>query len=201
MIDFVAFSVKSIILALAIVGGTKIIEPTPVENTRPKSPFAPIYTEPAPFHFNSGVIENKDELCEKHAECKKLAEAVFFESRGEPIDGQYAVAYAVINRRDTENRWGDTVTSVVNQKIMGNCQFSYVCELNNDVRRKMISNNPESWSQSLEVAFNVFNFEVPDLTNGADHFYNPRKVSRTPHFAKVYEYVATIGEHKFYRSN
>jgi len=50
-----------------------------------------------------------------------LAQAVYFESRGEPLDGQLAVARVVINRADS-NRFPDDYCSVVTQRA----QFSFV---------------------------------------------------------------------------
>lgn len=143
--------------------------------------------------------ETDSEFCYNQPQCRHLAEAIFFESRGEPIKGQYAVAFAIINRRD-DKRWPNTVKGVVDQRIRGTCQFSYVCQLDTELRSKMIANRDTIWDKSLQVAHDVYYFAVPDLTDGADHFYNPKKVSRTPRFARVYEYVATIGDHKFYKS-
>ena len=43
-----------------------------------------------------------------------LAEAIYFEARGEPLDGQVAVGEVILNRVDAEN-YPDDVCGVVNQ--------------------------------------------------------------------------------------
>lgn len=151
--------------------------------------------------FNHHKLQFKErvDFCSEHKQCKTLAEAVFFESRGEPVTGQYAVAFAVMNRRDSW-RWPDRIEDVLSQRILGNCQFSYVCELSTYERQTMIAKRQKIWERSLDVAYNAYYYVVHDFTNGADHFYNPDKVASTPKFARVYDFVATIGNHKFYRS-
>lgn len=142
----------------------------------------------------------KTRNCENNRFCKTLAEAIFFEGRGESIDGQYAIAYTVINRRDA-GRWPDDVVSVVNQRINGTCQFSYVCQFSRESLSNKIRSERESWTTALTVAYDVYYYETYDNTGGADHYYNPDKVSRTPRFAQVYTSVADIGNHKFFRSH
>jgi hypothetical protein len=69
-----------------------------------------------------------DELVARHAEHQTrdveqecLATAVYFEARGEPIDGQLAVADVVLNRTES-GRYPDTICEVVKQPW----QFSFV---------------------------------------------------------------------------
>ncbi len=62
-------------------------------------------------------------------EFKCLAEALYFEARGETVKGQVAVAEVILNRRDS-GLFPDSVCGVVHQ---GNgrrnqCQFSYTCD-------------------------------------------------------------------------
>ncbi len=54
-------------------------------------------------------------------EMRCLAQAVYFESRGEPLDGQLAVARVVINRTES-SQFPDDYCSVVTQRA----QFSFV---------------------------------------------------------------------------
>ena len=50
------------------------------------------------------------------AEWQCLAEAIYFEARGEPIEGQVAVAEVVLNRVD-DRRYPKTVCGVTNQGV------------------------------------------------------------------------------------
>jgi hypothetical protein len=58
-----------------------------------------------------------------------LTEALYFEARGEPIEGQYAVAEVILNRVDHAN-YPDSVCDVVNEGTGRRfaCQFTYTCD-------------------------------------------------------------------------
>lgn len=198
--DLLKFTFGSIVGCALLAGISNIVDAVNQPITEIKLPLSTSYDHTY-FRFQSGAVEGSDKFCEQNRQCKKLAEAIFFESRGEPIRGQYAVAFAIINRRDSW-RWPDEVEDVIAQRIRGVCQFSYVCDLDEETREEMIASrvNADDWKKSLDIAYDVYYYEVQDFTNGADHFYNPKKVSRTPHFANVYEFVTVIGDHKFYRS-
>lgn len=158
-------------------------------------------TIPLELNVSPEPVRQPEEIqCYMNPQCQKLAEAIFFEGRGESRIGQIAIAYTIINRRDSW-KWPDTVKEVVDEKRGKTCQFSYHCELTIKEKIEKIENELVAWNSSLSVAYEVFNFSVPDVTNGADHYYNPKEVKYTPKFAKVYAYVDTIGNHKFFRSN
>ncbi|RJY10320.1 cell wall hydrolase [Aurantiacibacter aquimixticola] len=65
-----------------------------------------------------GEIDTSGELSR---EVMCLAQAVYFEARGEPLDGQLAVATVVVNRAES-NTFPDDYCSVVTQRS----QFSFV---------------------------------------------------------------------------
>lgn len=135
-------------------------------------------------------------VCYSNNQCKKLAEAVFFEGRGESIRGQYAVAFTVINRRDS-GKYPDTIDGVIAQKRRGICQFSYVCQIKPVQRQVMIKDAPVAWNTALEVAYNAYFFEVKDPTRGADH-YHTKQVK--PVWRKQLYPILALGNHVFYRS-
>ena len=61
------------------------------------------------------------------AEFQCLAEALYFEARGEKVKGQAAVAEVILNRRDS-GLFPNTICGVVHQGGHGGCQFSYRCD-------------------------------------------------------------------------
>ena len=65
---------------------------------------------------------------------KCLAEAVYFEARGEAVRGQIAVAQVVLNRAFS-GKYPDTVCGVVYQNKHRHlaCQFTFACDNNADV--------------------------------------------------------------------
>ena len=63
------------------------------------------------------------------SEMKCLAEAIYFEARGEALEGQYAVGEVIINRvlsRDFPNSVCGVISEGANR--LNACQFSYNCD-------------------------------------------------------------------------
>lgn len=136
--------------------------------------------------------------CFKVRDCSRLAEVAYFEDRGGGVEGMQAVVNVVLNRVNGDS-FPHTISGVIYQKRQTKngvvCQFSYVCELKD---RRM--RDQESKYKAGFVAWQAYRGKLEDTTNGADHYYNPAKVSRTPRFAIEYQRVAVISDHVFYRS-
>lgn len=157
----------------------------------------PAYSKPTERlitqHFSPSLEQRHaahKKLCEHQKPCRTLAEAVYFESRGEPFNGQVAVAHTILNRVK-HKAWPDTVSGVIHQ----GCQFSYNC----DGSKRRGIRNKDAWATSKLVAWGVLNGLYFDPTKGADHYLEPNKVESMPRWTKVYPLVATIGNHKFYK--
>lgn len=132
-----------------------------------------------------------DIKCESHAPCLALAEAIYYEARGESIGGQIAVGWVIINRKHSDRfPTQNTIREVISHK----CHFSYRC----DGSMKNGFTNKKAYTQSLFVAENILNGSFADPTNGADHYLNPKKVKVMPKWTKAYPLVASIGNHDFY---
>ncbi|MEY8840212.1 cell wall hydrolase, partial [Cribrihabitans sp. XS_ASV171] len=58
-----------------------------------------------------------------------LAEALYFEARGEPVKGQFAVAEVILNRVES-SRYPDTFCGVIRQGTgrKYQCQFTFTCD-------------------------------------------------------------------------
>ncbi|MFK7939071.1 MAG: cell wall hydrolase [Roseovarius sp.] len=126
------------------------------------------------------------------AQWRCLAEALYFEARGESVKGQFAVAEVIMNRVDS-GRFPDTVCGVINQGTgrKYQCQFTYTC----DGHAEVIS-EPAAFKQVGRVANLMVNGAERPLTKGATH-YHTRAVR--PKWSKTYPRTATIGVHHFYR--
>ena len=63
------------------------------------------------------------------SEMKCLAEAIYFEARGESIEGQYAVGEVIINRV-LSDEFPNSVCGVISEGAnrLNACQFSYNCD-------------------------------------------------------------------------
>ena len=139
----------------------------------------------------AGVLMTHPELPEQPLEevlC--VTEAIWFESRGEPVAGKYAVAH-VINNRVKSNRFPNTHCEVVNQPY----QFSYL----NDSRPTVIVNNSIdalALEWSVRIAIDITNQRLgSDFTFGSDHYFNPYKAN--PSWRHYGEEVAMVGNHLF----
>ncbi|PRX29891.1 N-acetylmuramoyl-L-alanine amidase [Orenia metallireducens] len=113
-----------------------------------------------------------------------LARAVHAEARGEPFEGQVAVASVVLNRVQS-NKFPNTIYSVIHQKK----QFSSV-----DDGQIYLPPNESSYKAAKEA------FRGSDPTDGALYFYNPitaNPVGRA--WLETREKTIQIGSHVFAR--
>ncbi|MDC1439834.1 cell wall hydrolase [Planktomarina temperata] len=121
-----------------------------------------------------------------------LAEVIYFEARGEPVEGQFAVAEVILNRVDSP-KFPNSICKVVRQGTGRKhaCQFSYNC----DGKLEYIANG-SAYDQTKRVARVSMDRKTRPLTKGAT-FYHANFVS--PSWARSFQHVATIGVHKFYK--
>jgi len=113
-----------------------------------------------------------------------LARAVHAEARGEPFEGQVAVASVILNRV-ISNKFPNTIYSVIHQKK----QFSSV-----DDGQIYLPPNESSYNAAKEA------FRGSDPTEGALYFYNPitaNPVGRA--WLETREKTVQIGSHVFAR--
>lgn len=113
-----------------------------------------------------------------------LATSVYFESKGEPLAGQLAVAHVVLNRAK-QKRFGDSVCGVVTQRG----QFSFV----RGGRLPAVDGGNAAYRTAVAVA-KVALAEAWDSPAPQALYFNAR---RAPFAGKVR--VAAIGNHIFYR--
>ena len=121
-----------------------------------------------------------------------LAEAIYFEARGESLKGQYAVGEVIINRM-ISNSFPNSICGVVSEGSgrLNACQFSYNCDgkLEIIVEKKIYKRISKLSRILLEPSARV-------LTDGAT-FYHAKAVS--PGWAKKFTKTYEIGQHIFYR--
>jgi spore germination cell wall hydrolase CwlJ-like protein len=126
------------------------------------------------------------------AEWQCLAEALYFEARGETVAGQFAVAEVILNRRDLST-YPATVCDVVNQGTGRRfaCQFSYTCDGRADRIRE-----PAAFERVGKIARAMLDGAPRALTDGATHFHT---TAVRPRWARRFPQTARIGSHLFYR--
>ncbi len=126
------------------------------------------------------------------AEWRCLAEALYFEARGETVAGQFAVAEVILNRRDLQ-AYPATVCGVVKQGTGRRfaCQFSYTCDGRADRIRE-----PAAFERAGKIARAMLDGAARALTEGATHFHT---TAVRPRWARRFPQTARIGSHLFYR--
>ena len=124
---------------------------------------------------------------------KCLAEAVYFEARGEAVRGQIAVAQVVMNRAFS-GFYPTTVCGVVYQNKNRHmaCQFTFACDNVADVVRE-----PDMWDRASKIAKAMLDGqlwlpEVGKSTHYHAYWVHPSWVSE---MKKMYKF----GVHTFYR--
>lgn len=118
-----------------------------------------------------------------------LRKALYFEARGESIQGQFAVAEVILNRVDSPD-YPKSVCAVVNARGSGQCAFSYRCDGISDVMRE-----PAPADRAGRIARVMLDGAARSLTSGATYFHT-RYVR--PNWGVVIQ-TAAIGDHLFFR--
>ncbi len=126
-------------------------------------------------------------------ELKCLSEALYFEARGEQIEGQIAVADVIINRKNS-NRFPRTICGVVSEGSHKRhaCQFSYNC----DGKLELIYDK-KTYRRIVKLSSMILNGAFSDVTNGAT-FFHASEVR--PSWSKKFKKTRKIGRHIFYKN-
>lgn len=133
-----------------------------------------------------------EELVREHAgteardeQARCLANAIYFESNGEPLAGQLAVAEVIINRARS-GRFASTLCGVITQRS----QFSFV-------RGGRIPQAPRTsagWRNAVAIAHIAID-DLADSPVSTALFFHARRVSPGWRLRRL----ASVGNHVFYR--
>lgn len=123
-----------------------------------------------------------------------LAEALYFEARGETVKGQFAVAEVILNRVKSA-QFPDTLCGVIKQGTgrKYQCQFSYHCD-----GLKEVINEKKAYQRVSKVARAVVDGLKTELTEGATYYHT---TAVNPRWSRVFTNTASIGVHLFYRDD
>lgn len=170
----------------AMAVGPKVETPAPVFGAGNKKPRigAPVLIDYTADWLMSQPAPTGDEQWQ----CLKTA--IYFESRGESLQGQFAVAEVILNRVDSP-LYPKTVCGVVQQRGSGSCAFSYTCD---GARDAMVEPGPAEIAG--RIARVMLDGAPRQLTAGATYFHT-RAVN--PSWSRQFDRTASIGSHLFYR--
>lgn len=126
----------------------------------------------------------------KERDC--LSTAVYFEARGEPEEGQIAVAQVVLNRV-ASTHYPDNVCDVVyqNHNRRNRCQFSFACDGHSDKPK-----NHRAWRKAKRVATDVLAERKSIREIKTATHYHAEYV--TPYWAPKMKRLKMIGRHVFF---
>ncbi len=121
-----------------------------------------------------------------------LAEALYFEARGEPIKGQLAVGEVILNRVE-DARYPSSICKVINQGTGRRfaCQFTYTC----DGKLETVHER-QPYEMALKIAKILMTTHDRKLTRGSTHYHSNYV---NPRWSKKFERIAKFGRHIFYR--
>lgn len=174
-------------------------EPTTVETANPNSQVASnsetanpvsVVLETAAAQIAGMINPNPRPVAnaERDREVNCLAEAIYFEARGEPERGQLAVAEVVANRV-ASHAYPNTFCGVVRQRARNICQFSWACNSGRGTPRG------EQWARANQIAARVVDGWDPSIVGNATMFH---ATYVRPSWSRAFNRVAQIGSHVFY---
>jgi len=146
----------------------------------------PLHTISDAGYIPHPIVSLKEEIC--------MAYNIMFEATSQPLEGQIAVGWVVLNRVNIA-RFPDSVCKVVESPY----QFSWLLQ---PVKRGWFQHLyiPSTYVGAWESAFNaarmVLSHSVEDPTRGA-LFYHTKQVN--PSWSGKMERTAVIGDHVFFR--
>jgi hypothetical protein len=124
---------------------------------------------------------------------KCLAEAIYFESRGEAVRGQMAVAQVILNRVFS-GKYPNTVCGVVYQNAHRrlHCQFTFACDGIPDIVRE-----PDMWERAKTIAAEMLDGKLWLPEVGKATHYHAYWVH--PGWVREMTKMHRLGVHTFYR--
>jgi hypothetical protein len=124
---------------------------------------------------------------------KCLTDAVYFEARGEPVNGQIAVAQVVMNRVFS-GFYPATVCGVVYQNAHRHlaCQFTFACD---GIPERVTE--PEAWARAREIARETLDGKLWLNQVGKSTHYHAYWVH--PSWVREMMKMHRLGVHTFYR--
>lgn len=137
-------------------------------------------------------VESNIKKCEENTSCRVLAEAAYYEARGERSLGLISVMKVILNRVEDGGRmWPNSVKSVVYQPK----QFSYTHDGSLSRSDMYSERNREQYERIMYYAYDVYTGKYSSPV-GDSVYYHADYV--TPYWSNEYKFVTQIGAHKYY---
>jgi spore germination cell wall hydrolase CwlJ-like protein len=154
---------------------------------------APHVVQPPRHYAHYHAASKSAPVLEAQSAESCLAMAIYREARSEPVKGQAAVGYVVMNRM-TNRRFPNTTCGVVYQRAKDragvvHCQFSWVCETPHG------KINGAQMAQAHRIARGILDGSVPNPIGDALYFHESCVAS---HPSRHAPYHLVLGHHIFF---
>ncbi len=133
------------------------------------------------------AAQSQQQVKEEHVERYCLTQALYYEARGEGVQGQLAVADVILQRQKSKYH-PDTICDVVYEPY----QFSFVSD--GSTLREI---DVEAWNKADDLSGRILRHEVKTSLTGRALFYHAKTIR--PDWADSMVKTAEIGNHIFYR--
>lgn len=125
-----------------------------------------------------------------------LAENIYFEGRGEPLKGQYAIAEVTLNRLRSPH-FPHTICEVVYDTRWDPARKHFVAHFSWTSYLERPEPKGTAWKQAMDVATAVYDHQhMPIMPPDALFYHN---TSVQPYWASSKKVIERIGHHIFYR--
>ena len=182
LIDFLAKSIAAGLTAVVVMQDSNIFTPQKSPTKLDSTVSVEVDSTEAVEEYNRIMRE----WCKKRLSCSKVAEAVYFEARGDGVSGMHAVANVIMNRAKAS---GETPYQVVVKPK----QFSYLA------RKDLTIDDHDSYDVALRIAALAVTGKLPDITNGSNHYVAPKRLVSIPKWIKEMERTVVVRDHHFFR--
>jgi N-acetylmuramoyl-L-alanine amidase len=137
--------------------------------------------------------ETSDRQRASNLQC--LAENIYFEARGEPLAGQYAVAEVTLNRTHARN-FPHSICQVVHETRWDPSRRRFVADFSWTERGALFPEDGAAWRQATAVAEGAYEELHAPVMPGALYYH---ATNVRPGWASSRKVIGTIGNHVFYR--
>lgn len=146
------------------------------------------------IHFSIEGHDRSQDIRARTQALNCLTKNVYHEARGEPIDGQYAVAEVTMNRVASKH-YPNTVCEVVYQANFDVIRKRDVSAFSWTELNLTAPVNRKIWNRAWRIAEEVFDNRAQPRVEGA-LFYHAKYIR--PRWSRKKRHIAKIGRHIFY---
>ena len=143
----------------------------------------------------ASMVFNMVELKTETHEIQCLATNIYYEARGEPLPGKYAVAIVTLNRVKSADHPSDVCKVVYHQK-WDNKNKRYIAAFSWTTESHHGKIEQEAWREAIKIAKETYHENVKSKAKDA-LFYHADYV--TPYWSINKVKITKIGRHIFYK--